>query len=486
MPEYPVSYRAQSPLGAGFQSAGEVAVRSLDAVGVIASGAQASGVLAELAGVAVPPPGPWAVPAVAFMAGFVAVWNALDAWEKFQAQADSDKADREYDEYERLLDQLEGLEELTADEAQRSEIGTALVRHVGFTKTQCGPSVQPPSPTCLPTAAFIGFQPNFQTCCTFPNWLAQLNNFPLATTNAYQEVWNQTTFYRVGSYWRRNAGYPGAAMPWPVPVVTGLPVGGTGVIDETDYGDAVYPTPWDLPIKLPGQVVAPAFPFPVAGVPRPALPPWATLGPFAPGVPGSIAIPKAGEIAGVKAPPLAPPAPVAIRDTIAGRFKSFPADPRRVGPPRGREKEIKMKGKGARAFKWMVNQVTEFRDFVKALHDALPKELRCKKNCNLVGMLKAMSDQRALAYMWNNQGFAKEALVQLITNEIIDAFYGWSGSKFTAAANALRKEGLMGDVAGFQTGSAYRPRVGKVGEDRVEGPSKFVEGYVRKVVDAVW
>lgn len=426
------------------------------------------------------PPAP--LPVVAFLSAFVAAWKALDYFDPQGANVLRENYPFLYD----ALDPRLSEEDITGEKIIQRKVESSplpdanggepvvIPAMFGFTLTL----------NCEPCAGQAGWDNGLKkasgtnvACCAGTS-ANSLNNFPVgpATNKAYVYKQNtarigQTNEYSKRYEYTRNPGYNGVPSPYPV----ALPLSPDVPVDVgNDVNNPVFPTAWSLPIRNPGVVKNPPWPFPIPGVSIPA--------PIAPGVGAG-----AGVGAGVGTVPI--PLPIVLIPVLGGgALAASPASPLPVNPkpPGPNKREIKMKGKGAKAFKYMVNEVTEFRDFVQALWKALPQELRSKckgprggrAKCTLQDMIKDLA--RNAKYLWNNEQWAKEALKQVIVNEIQDTFYGHAGQRYTQAANALRSKGLWGDVAGFQTGNAYRPRA------EVKGEPDRLYNIVSAVVDAVW
>lgn len=328
-------------------------------------------------------------------------------------------------------------------------------------------------PECLADPGWIGYnyggarlQPHtLGTCCVLYG-LASYDTVPDNSWFNFQEFRYPC---KTGDNPTWSAGYPyrrytnlnqGAPRPAPLSFPSSVPVEEPFATPEEvpnvspAISPSVAPTPWELPIMRPGEIRNPEpLRDPAA---RPAVRPAQK-----PAEVGKIALPGPGFT-------------LVLRPSAAPRVALNPVFPR---PPRKNEREGKPHSRGAAgAIKFIANVVSEFRDFVEALWKAIPESFRSTHKPKLVGMIQQLGDFLLQSNGINSSEYWKEALVQLITNEIQDQFFGRAG-KFNAKASA----NFFPTVPrGFQTGSAYRPKVPK------EYSTDYLETSVRKVVDSIW
>lgn len=212
--------------------------------------------------------------------------------------------------------------------------------------------------------------------------------------------------------------------------------------------------PWSLPIRQPGEVTIPSPWRHPARQPatrpaaKPAVRPAVRI--------GTIRLPV------VRVGPT-------VRLATAARPKPL--------PPKPNTKEVRPKpgGKASTGLHAIAHLVTESRDFVKALWQALPENNRGKST-----KVPAM-----LTDLWNNwetirdsEAYVKEALIQVIAENLKDMFYGKAGTLFKEAYKQAVANGYP-RAAGFQLGDRYRPSGPKLGSD-------VFESIARQIVDRVW
>lgn len=224
-----------------------------------------------------------------------------------------------------------------------------------------------------------------------------------------------------------------------------------------------FSTPWELPIKQPGII---ANPRPVV---RPGVRPQE--------VPARQPLQRPAQVL----EPVVRPGTITIiqpglKPVVRPLTKQNPRPPtkgEREGKPRGRTQ--------AAALRFIANVVSEFRDLVEALWKAIPESFRSEGKPTLTKMIEQLGDYLLQSNGIQSDAYWKEALIQLITSEIKDQFFGRAG-KFNAKASAEFFGDHKGVVVprGFDTGGSYRPKVPK------EFSTNYLEDAVRRVVNAVW
>lgn len=271
---------------------------------------------------------------------------------------------------------------------------------------------------------------------------------------------------------------------------------------------AGFPGVW----PVPGIAPAPAWPRPRAREEPVPFPPG-VVGPLEPGaeVPGiGVDVPPIA-IPGVGNPALPGDREVTtIGTTPDGRtfvdIQAFPAAWSEVRPvsPDTRETKFHSTRMYAR-IQVVLNAATESLDALKAVWEALPDKCRNAQSRPRRGPRGGHRKSRPHEMLWDIQNcwpkdsfalnnFVKDALKNLLANELQDAFYGRQGRRAKTAADRVRATFLK-EFKGFQTGDRFRPTSGDAryhgdfyGPDsRVapKGPDVWHQ-IVDPVVNVVW
>lgn len=415
---YPVAYRAGAAVAPGFQE------------GVV---------LPEI------PRAPG--PLIGFMAGFIAMWKALDLLEQYPKPVDFGGSLDELYDAERVEGKLDAAERALA----KDEMSALLAPTVEYT-------VSP---------AFNGFR-NTGTCalnlgaCPV-NWCIgpEFDDFYTATLCTQTSQWPNIIAHRplrnpmsnnwvewhsrggttaaCNNKWSRNAGYTGTFSPYPRVLPVNGQIAGEGVENELeDLDRRTFPTAWSLPIKNVGQIMNP-----------PRAWPWVR----------PVAVPRPAEVPGVG--PL--PVPVSVPKVTPEKLVNSLT--RALSPPKPREKELKMRTlKATMLFKSAYGFVTELEDFACAMAKALPKSAKSRSR-NFVGVGQKSGRRNALKRhprrgyrcaqqvyeAWGNlnSDIIKQMAIEVIMNEIEDWTYGQFG-KFNREVSR-RFFGQAGAPFGFQT-----------------------------------
>lgn len=181
-------------------------------------------------------------------------------------------------------------------------------------------------------------------------------------------------------------------------------------------------------------------------------------------------------------------------DTWGFPTNKFPHPP----GPKTKERKIK-KGPVMGKINFMIGQVTEIRDFVQALWEALPKKYRPKRVGPKGGrrkptLLEMMGDiWNARDYVMSSEQWVHDAMINAITNEIIDNIYGTAGQQYRKAYQRLLDSGEYAGGAGLQAGSRYRPNISNIkgadGKPLAKGDNSlnsWIKAGVTRAVDLVW
>lgn len=155
-----------------------------------------------------------------------------------------------------------------------------------------------------------------------------------------------------------------------------------------------------------------------------------------------------------------------------------------------RERKIKFGITGMAG--WLVNAVTETKDFVEALWKALPKKYRTKgPNSRLL-----QNKMRDLYNAWDkidNEGnyvlgeeYFRRALVEVITNEIGDNFYGRVGGLGGKAVSSAAAKGYYQRPVGLQFGDRYRPRPDYQLTKDLKSATDYVHDAAEWGINVVW
>lgn len=226
----------------------------------------------------------------------------------------------------------------------------------------------------------------------------------------------------------RTSGSPSASNPdnWVMKLVPGT---GTPIVPLETYPSEepeAYPLtkPMDLPTPQTYEDAVPREPVhqpskigsrPAHGIlPVAMMPPVFTVRPSAPGEP-PITIPPQVIVVTPDGPP-------------SGGVQPPPETTGAQPRPPGRKKEKKLHVRNVAGGAWVaLNIVTEGFDFVEALFDALPKELRPKPAKGR--FLTPYDKAKALFDAWDQlpSDYWQKALAALINNQVEDAFYGLQG-----------------------------------------------------------
>lgn len=370
-------------------------------------------------------------------------------------------------------------EDEDADEALdpfTSTPGWIVAPHYGFTKIG---SCTPPFFCCSTEWKYFNGPPGAFACgavwtgTPVPNsktigkyiLAADKNDFLVACPHACN-----VTRARMIGLWGRTAGYQGYAYPQGAVFPNAVePKTGT-ITEEVPY----YDDAWDLPVRQPGQVNNPAWPAPGRRV---TVAPGVRPGPMTfpgfpfpmPGSPGTGVIVTVG--------PNGETETETQTQTQAEPGGARLGPSRFPSPPNAGTREGKARGASAVFARAILNMVTEFGDFVDALWKALDKKDRkkCKKDgrrvrCSTFDKIMQLGD--ALYDGKIDAAFWKEAFIQVVTNEIVDRFYGTAGKAYAKAS-----EKVFPDKRGFQTGGSQRRGLGG------GSVSDTVEGVVRRGVE---
>jgi len=125
-----------------------------------------------------------------------------------------------------------------------------------------------------------------------------------------------------------------------------------------------------------------------------------------------------------------------------------------VQPPKPgmvEHKEMLPLPKFRKVVNFLVNEVTEFNDFVTAVWKAIPPEDRRRSKT----MQEKLWDIYEYLPQMENRRFISNALLNVAENEIQDRAIGYVGS---LGKRALKANPYWRSLAGLQTGGRYRPR----------------------------
>lgn len=442
---YPGAYKAAAAAYAGFQSG---------------SGAAATAAV-EAAFEALEAAGPFAPIAAAFMAGFVGGWYAYD--KLFPPKAGALPP---------------GFGTLTKPGVAGWNFGPgwALCRHFSSHETQ---------PQC-------GFVIYNGVGCNSVGAGPYNNNGPSCDSTGYRttmQLGDKAAAIAVHDSYGSPFGDPGF---WVTDVYENT-AGATVVVTPTYSPTGAPAVPMDV---APGAIAGaiPDYPWPDGVRAPPRGWPWA----WPPGLGADVrgvGLPdvSAPDLIGVDAVPglwggvpIAQSAP-GVRDVVTVLPVGVPvarvASPAMIAP---QGSELKVKSKHGYKLIALLAVTTEARDAVQALWKALPKGCKSKfktpkggrRHLTLGEMVQDLAACFRDGGVKDGDAFAKQAIKNLISNELEDLAYGKGGQKFKEATERLRKKGYFGDVGGLQSGSAFRPH-----NNRGETPFDWIANHV---VDAVW
>lgn len=233
--------------------------------------------------------------------------------------------------------------------------------------------------------------------------------------------------------------------------------------------------PWSDPSPSESPRPRPRVPaLPAPGEP-PALPGPGTRPDGLPGQPGpgpdTSPNPKPGDDPGTSPKPkpdpkpqvgTATPIPKPKPEPVAGAVLEIrpPSSHRQQSPPKGvREIKVKAHMLAKLAYRF-TGHVTEIRDMLKSLHDALPKRLRTKRKCHGHGKFRqcnAPSVQKMFMELYHatsdgvmteqeSKDFINKGVDNLITDQIKDFIFGKIGQQIAKASKA------DGRPIGYQAG----------------------------------
>lgn len=261
-------------------------------------------------------------------------------------------------------------------------------------------------------------------------------NSPSAGDNIADEIWSW-----LGINWRGNIWYYPSGSPTEYPEYNPNPTPGQAAPLPLEVPTPqIYPDPLIDPLSEPLREFVDQAPWLVRD--------WKVVYEVTP----------AG-VAVVESAPLAPPKP----------------------PEKGVRERKSYVSIGHAAY-WAVNAITETNDAVTALYKGLPLHLQ-KRNAKFFDKVLAI---------WDNIGTipsenVEKMLVNLIANELQDAFYGMAGVALRKGVRAAWQGGYYPRAVGLQAGDRYRPGVPPSIAKQADGWGGYgLTDLVGAAVDKFW